>query len=140
MALGGAWLSDTGAYFTGRAFGKHKLAPYISPKKTVEGAVGGVIFAEAAMLLLAWLYSLAADALGHPIVVNYAAILIVTPVLSVFSIVGDLSASVIKRQYKVKDYGSIMPGHGGIMDRFDSVLMVAPLIFMASRWFPLAHL
>ena len=140
MALGGAWLSDTGAYFAGRAFGKHKLAPYISPKKTVEGAVGGVIFAEAAMLLLAWLYSLAADALGHPIVVNYAAILIVTPVLSVFSIVGDLSASVIKRQYKVKDYGSIMPGHGGIMDRFDSVLMVAPLIFMASRWFPLAHL
>ena len=80
---------------------RHKLAPYISPKKTVEGAVGGVIFAEAAMLLLAWLYSLAADALGHPIVVNYAAILIVTPVLSVFSIVGDLSASVIKRQYKV---------------------------------------
>ena len=140
MALGGAWLSDTGAYFAGRAFGKHKLAPYISPKKTVEGAVGGVIFAEAAMLLLAWLYSLAADALGHPIIVNYAAILIVTPVLSVFSIVGDLSASVIKRQYKVKDYGSIMPGHGGIMDRFDSVLMVAPLIFMASRWFPLAHL
>ena len=106
----------------------------------MEGAVGGVIFAEAAMLLLAWLYSLAADALGHPIVVNYAAILIVTPVLYVFSIVGDLSASVIKRQYKVKDYGSIMPGHGGIMDRFDSVLMVAPLIFMASRWFPLAHL
>ena len=140
LTLGGAWLSDTGAYFSGRLFGRHKLAPVISPKKTVEGAIGGAVFAEAAMLLVAWLCQLAAARFWQPIAVNYPLLLCVVPVLSGISIVGDLSASIIKRQFGVKDYGSIMPGHGGIMDRFDSALMVAPLVYLLSRWLPLATL
>lgn len=140
LSLGSAFLSDTGAYFAGRLFGRHKLAPYISPKKTVEGAVGGAIFAAATTLLVIWLYSLAAAWMGYPIEVNYWLLLCLMPVLSAASIVGDLFASIIKRQYNVKDYGSIMPGHGGVMDRFDSVLMVAPIVFIASRYLPLAQM
>lgn len=138
MTFGSAWLSDTGAYFAGRFFGKHKLAPVISPKKTVEGAIGGAIFAEITMQLLALLCAAIISNLIAPITVNYLALLLVVPLLTGVSIVGDLSASVIKRQYNVKDYGSIMPGHGGVMDRFDSVLMVAPVIFVISQWLPLA--
>ena len=140
VALGSSFLSDTGAYFSGRFFGRHKLAPYISPKKTVEGAIGGAIFAEFSMALVAWVYAEVVEALGAPIVVNFPQLLLLTPVFSGVSILGDLSASVIKRQYGVKDYGSIMPGHGGIMDRFDSVLMVAPLVFLVSRWLPFAQM
>ena len=138
VALGSAWLSDTGAYFSGRLFGKHKLAPYVSPKKTVEGAIGGVVVSELLMLAIAWLCAAAARTFWVPIQVHYHRLLLVVPILSVMSMVGDLSASVIKRQYGVKDYGSIIPGHGGIMDRFDSALMVAPLVFLLSLWFPLA--
>lgn len=138
VTLGSAWLSDTGAYFSGRAFGKHKLAPVISPKKTVEGAVGGVLFAEIAMLLVALFYSAISGWFGVPITVNVPALLCIVPFLSVASMIGDLSASVIKRQFGVKDYGSIMPGHGGAMDRFDSVLMVAPLVFMFTQYIQLA--
>lgn len=140
VTLGSAWLSDTGAYFAGRAFGKHKLAPYISPKKTVEGAIGGVIFAEATVGLVVWLYSLVSASLGAPIEINFGLLFLLIPVFSAVSIVGDLSASIIKRQYGVKDYGSIMPGHGGVMDRFDSVLMVAPLVFIISQHFPVAQM
>ncbi|MEM1483867.1 phosphatidate cytidylyltransferase [Oscillospiraceae bacterium PP1C4] len=139
VSLGGAWLSDTGAYFAGLAFGKHKLAPNISPKKTVEGAIGGAIFAAVFMLLVAWLYSLGSAALGYPITVHYITLLCLMPFLSVVSIIGDLSASIVKRQFNVKDYGSIMPGHGGVMDRFDSALMVAPLVYMISQHLPLAQ-
>lgn len=138
VTLGSAWLSDTGAYFTGRAFGKHKLAPVISPKKTVEGAIGGIVFAEIAMLFVALLYGAVSGWLGVPIAVNVPALLCIVPFLSAASMIGDLSASVIKRQFGVKDYGSIMPGHGGIMDRFDSVLMVAPLVFIFSQHVHLA--
>lgn len=140
VSLGSAWLSDTGAYFAGRAFGKHKLAPYISPKKTVEGAIGGAVFGAASMLLVAWLYSLVCASMGYPIAVNYSIILCLSPFLTAVSIIGDLSASIIKRQYNVKDFGSIMPGHGGVMDRFDSALMVAPVVFVISQHLPLAEL
>ncbi|MCI8649303.1 MAG: phosphatidate cytidylyltransferase [Anaerotruncus sp.] len=140
VSLGSAWLSDTGAYFAGRAFGKRKLAPYISPKKTVEGAVGGAIFAAVAMLLVAWLYAAVCSWMGYPIRVHYLLLLGFMPLFTGVSIIGDLSASIIKRQFGVKDYGSIMPGHGGIMDRFDSALMVAPLVYFISRWIPLAQL
>ncbi|WP_195276436.1 phosphatidate cytidylyltransferase [Anaerotruncus rubiinfantis] len=140
LALGSAWLSDTGAYFAGRAFGKHKLAPYISPKKTVEGAIGGAVFAEVMIQLVMWLYSLASAYFGHPISIHYGWLLAIVPFLSAVSILGDLSASVIKRQFGVKDYGSIMPGHGGVMDRFDSALMVIPLVFIISQHLPLAQL
>ncbi|MDR2932202.1 MAG: phosphatidate cytidylyltransferase [Oscillospiraceae bacterium] len=130
-ALGSAWLSDTGAYFTGRAFGKRKLAPLISPKKTVEGAIGGVVVATAAMVLVAYLYQSAMALWAYPITVNYLLLVLLTPVFSVIGILGDLSASVIKRQFDVKDYGNIMPGHGGIMDRFDSALFTLPAVFIA---------
>lgn len=140
VTLGSAWLSDTGAYFVGRAFGKHKLAPVVSPKKTVEGAVGGVVCGTLLMALVAFLYSLIAAGFGAPIAVNYPALFCIVPVFSLVSMLGDLSASVIKRQFGVKDYGSIMPGHGGVMDRFDSVLMVAPLVYIISRYVLLATL
>ena len=139
VTLGSAWLSDTGAYFSGRLFGKHKLAPYVSPKKTVEGAVGGVVVSEVLMLGIAWLCATVAEHFGAPIQIHYGRLLLIVPVLSVISILGDLSASVIKRQYGVKDYGSIIPGHGGIMDRFDSALMVAPLVYLLSQYLPLAE-
>ncbi len=140
VSLGGAWLSDTGAYFAGRAFGRHKLAPQISPKKTVEGAIGGAVFAAFTMLFVAWLYSLMVSFIGYTVDIFYLRIFCMMPVLTAVSILGDLSASVIKRQYGVKDYGSIMPGHGGVMDRFDSALTVAPLVYLISQWVPLAQL
>lgn len=130
LALGSAWLCDTGAYFTGRAFGRHKLAPNVSPKKTVEGSVGGVIVCTVCMLLLAWIYSAVMAYLGTPVQMNYLLLLLVTPVFAVIGMLGDLSASVIKRQFGVKDFGNIMPGHGGIMDRFDSVLFTLPSVYI----------
>ncbi len=140
LSLGSAWLSDTGAYFAGRAFGRHKLAPQISPKKTVEGAIGGAVFAAFTMLFVAWLYTLMVSLFGFVVDVFYLRIFCMMPVLTAVSILGDLSASVIKRQFDVKDYGSIMPGHGGVMDRFDSALTVAPLVYLISQWVPLAQL
>ncbi len=123
-----AWGGDTFAYFTGRFLGKHKLAPVISPKKTIEGVVGGV----AGSVLVIWVFSLSYSAvmerLGYAISVRYEIILPAAAVLSLVSVFGDLTCSLIKRQYGIKDFGTIMPGHGGVMDRFDSVLMVAPFI------------
>lgn len=132
MALASAWLSDTSAYFCGRAFGKRKLAPKISPKKTVEGAVGGVVFGTLLTLGLAWVFQFVCSLYFLPVQVNFLRMLLIVPVQAVAGIMGDLSASVIKRQFDVKDYGSIMPGHGGVMDRFDSALMILPLAFMFS--------
>lgn len=137
LTFASAWLSDTFAYFTGRKWGKHKLAPIISPKKTVEGAFGGIIGSMAGTSLLLWVVSFILEAAGMPIRISFPQLLCVIPPLSAISIAGDLSASVIKRQFGVKDYGSIMPGHGGVMDRFDSVLLTAPLVFLISRYFPL---
>jgi phosphatidate cytidylyltransferase len=129
-ALGSAWLADTGAYFVGKALGKHKLAPKISPNKTVEGSVGGLVTATAMMPLVAFLYGLAMAYVGTPILVNYGLLLLLTPVFTVFGMLGDLAASVIKRQFGVKDFGHIMPGHGGVLDRFDSVLFTLPAVFL----------
>lgn len=140
FALIASWAADTGAYFAGHLFGKHKLAPEISPKKTVEGAIGGAVTALAAVLLFSWIFATAAgEFYGILMQPNYLLILLVSPVLTALSIMGDLSASVIKRQYGVKDFGSIMPGHGGIMDRFDSVLMVVPAVFIFSHFLPLIN-
>lgn len=124
-----AWGSDMGAYFTGSFFGKHKLCPAISPKKTVEGFFGGWIFGvvSALAVVLVW------DLLWIPetAVINYWKIALLAFVLSPFSVMGDLFASIVKRQVGAKDYGNIMPGHGGVMDRFDSLIFVAPLFFAA---------
>ncbi|QGQ46826.1 phosphatidate cytidylyltransferase [Metabacillus sediminilitoris] len=113
------WVTDSGAYFVGRAMGKNKLWPEISPNKTIEGAVGGVIFA----VLFSWVYHYFTGVLDNYFVVTFMTIL-----LSVFGQIGDLVESALKRHYQVKDSGTILPGHGGILDRFDSLLFVLPLL------------
>ena len=122
MGLCGAWIADTGAYFTGVAIGKHKLCPEISPKKTIEGLVGGI-------LTTAIVYT-GAFSVYYGFTAKRAVIAFVTgAVCAVIGTVGDLSASMVKRQIGFKDYGKIMPGHGGLMDRFDSVLFVLPTFY-----------
>ncbi len=120
-----AFLSDAFALFAGMAFGKHKLAPELSPKKTVEGAVGGLVGAVVSMMVygLFWETCFGVDGtLSYPLLALYGAL------GSVVSQVGDLSFSCIKREYGIKDFGNILPGHGGILDRFDSVIFCAPLM------------
>ncbi len=118
-----AFSADSGAYFVGRALGKHKLCPNISPNKTVEGAIGGILCA----VIFVELYGLVLDkAFGFDVIYVYG---IVYGILgAIGSIVGDLSFSVIKRQIGIKDYGNLIPGHGGILDRFDSMMIVAPMV------------
>ncbi len=128
----GAWLTDTFAYFTGRACGKHKLASVISPKKTVEGSVGGIIGTALSMAV----YGLIVGRFTK-FAPSYPALVGLGLACGVISQLGDLSMSAIKREYNIKDYGNIMPGHGGIMDRFDSVLFVAPLVYYYIQAFPI---
>ncbi len=126
ITLAGAWLADSGAYFAGTFFGRHKLSPVISPKKTVEGFIGGTLCNGIFLLIIAG----AADHIFKiEVNVNYVGVFIAGMLCSAIGLVGDLAASVIKRQAGIKDYGSIMPGHGGVMDRFDSVLTVAPFMY-----------
>lgn len=122
-----AWLGDSGAFFVGTFLGKHKLCPAISPKKTVEGMIGGILTVGVAVTVQCLVYNLV---LPSTLKMNYAVIIPIGMVASVLGVLGDLSMSVIKRQYNIKDFGNIMPGHGGILDRFDSVLFVAPFIYM----------
>lgn len=126
-----AWVPDTGAYLCGSAFGKHKLAPTISPKKTVEGALGGIVACIGISYLYAWLVGTFAG-----VKVNYWAIAVYAVMGTLISILGDLTASLIKRHYKIKDYGTLIPGHGGIMDRFDSIWLVAPFVWLMTNLFP----
>lgn len=117
-----AFLSDTGAYFVGVFFGKHKLCPVISPKKTVEGFVGGIATAVVGMLVFGFIMER-----FFMFRVNYWLALVYGLLGAVAGVMGDLSMSVIKRQTGIKDYGNLIPGHGGILDRFDSVMITAPL-------------
>ena len=123
-----AWGTDTFAYFTGYFLGKNKLAPALSPKKTIEGAIGGIVGAALLGFIYTWGY-------GHyinPNLLPYTlTISLVTAFGSVIAQFGDLSASTIKRFLEVKDFGYILPGHGGILDRFDSVLFTAPFVYIA---------
>lgn len=128
-----AFMSDTGAYFAGRTFGKHKLAPNISPKKTVEGAVGGVVGAMVGMLVFAFILQK-----FYNFHVNYLYALIYGALGSGAAVFGDLCFSVIKRQTGIKDYGKLIPGHGGVLDRFDSMIVVAPLSEILLIILPLA--
>ena len=128
-----AFLSDIGAYFAGVTLGKHKLCPVISPKKTVEGLVGGVALAMIGMVVYGLILQL-----GFQFKVNYFAVVIYGLVGSLGGVFGDLCFSVIKRQTGIKDYGNLIPGHGGILDRFDSVIVVAPLIEALLLLLPLA--
>ncbi len=120
-----AWVCDIFAYFVGTLIGKHKLVEKLSPKKTIEGSVGGIVFSLLSCLLYGFILQTARD-----MAPNYLVLAVCGVLLSVVSQVGDLFASLIKREYGVKDYGTIFPGHGGVMDRFDSVLAVA-LVLLA---------
>lgn len=123
-----SWICDTCAYLAGMAFGRHKLAPVLSPKKSVEGAVGGVVgSAVVGALFSAFLL---APASGRTDVILPVAL--ISAAGAVISQVGDLAASAIKRNHEIKDYGKLIPGHGGVMDRFDSVLFTAPVIYYLS--------
>lgn len=113
------WATDSGAYFIGKAFGKRKLWPEISPNKTIEGSIGGVVCA----VIVAVLFSIFTD-----IDASLIQLFVITIVLSIFGQIGDLVESALKRHFNVKDSGRILPGHGGILDRFDSLLFVWPLI------------
>lgn len=132
MPFVAAFLPDIGAYFIGVFFGKHKLCPRISPKKTVEGLVGGISFGVLGMLGYAALLQMCFD-----ISVNYMFFAVIGLVSSGFSVFGDLSFSVIKRQTGIKDYGKLFPGHGGVLDRFDSVIVVTPLIEVMLELIPI---
>ncbi len=133
-----AWISDSCAYFAGRAFGKHKMAPQISPHKTIEGAIGGVAGCCVFFVLACWLYQqYAARYLGESLRFSWGTLAIIAIFCSLVSIVGDLMASVVKRQTGIKDFGKIMPGHGGVMDRFDSFLFVAPTIYLILQYLPI---
>ncbi len=136
LCLAGAWLGDSGAYFVGTFLGKKKLCPEISPKKTVEGAVGGVITVGIVFAVYAFFYHMYQGFRGYEFDVNYVFLVLMGLICGVLGIIGDLSASIIKRQYGIKDFGNIMPGHGGLMDRFDSVLFVAPYMLFVLSHFP----
>lgn len=134
LAMMAAWIADTGAYFVGSFFGKHKLCPRLSPKKTVEGLIGGMVFSVVFCLLTGYVYQLC---LGDVAEVSYGGIFLLALICAPLSVVGDLFASLIKRICKVKDYGNIFPGHGGMMDRFDSLLFVLPVVYFTASVFPL---
>lgn len=123
-----SWICDTCAYATGMLFGKHKMAPVLSPKKSVEGAVGGVAGSALVGALFARIFLVPVS--DSSAVIWLAAI--ISAAGAVISQVGDLAASAIKRNHEIKDYGKLIPGHGGIMDRFDSVLFTAPVIYYLS--------
>ena len=132
FALLCSFLTDSFAYFVGRKFGKHKMAPVISPKKSVEGAVGG--------LLLSIVFNVAVFAgvrhwaFGGETAISFVFVVAMSVILSAISMLGDLSASLLKRNYGIKDFGKIMPGHGGVMDRFDSCIFVFPTLLAAIKF------
>lgn len=127
------WVTDTFAYFTGRLFGKHKLIPAVSPKKTVEGAIGGAVCCA----LVAMLYGLVIGKCFDGVSPNYIVLAISGLFIAVVSQIGDLVMSAIKRQYGIKDYGKLLPGHGGLLDRFDSCMAVTILLSFINAYFPL---
>ena len=125
----GAWVTDTFAYFSGYLFGKHKLIPDVSPKKTVEGSIGGTLFCVLGMLLYGFIIQTIS---GGDVSANYLVLGVSGLAIAVVSQVGDLLMSAIKRTYRIKDYGRLFPGHGGVLDRFDSVLAVALVLAVFS--------
>ncbi|KXZ39805.1 phosphatidate cytidylyltransferase [Alkalithermobacter thermoalcaliphilus JW-YL-7 = DSM 7308] len=113
-----AWMTDTFAYFSGYFFGKHKLIPKVSPKKTVEGSIGGIIGSIISCVIFGYLTNQ-----------NVLDMVIIGFMGSIFAQVGDLFASSVKRFVNIKDYGKLIPGHGGILDRFDSIIFTAPVVY-----------
>ena len=132
VILLGCWVTDSCAYFAGYFFGKHKLAPEISPKKTIEGSIGGIVGVSVVVTAYA---AIASNIMG--LSVNLISAAIIGLVCGFLSQCGDLCASIIKRENNIKDFGNIMPGHGGVMDRFDSLLFVAPVVYYILCYFPI---
>ena len=122
-----SWGCDTCAYCVGVLFGKHKMAPVLSPKKSIEGAVGGVV----GTALLTVIYTSVFRAQMGLVTRDIVVLAVIAAIAGLISMVGDLTASGIKRNYNIKDYGTLIPGHGGIMDRFDSALFVMPVLYSA---------
>ena len=130
-----SWMTDTFAYFSGMLFGKHKLIPSVSPKKTVEGAIGGTVCAVALTLLYGFIAGKISGA--EP---QYLSIAIIATIVSVLSQCGDLVMSLIKRKFGIKDYGKLFPGHGGVLDRFDSIIITSPFIYFITTLIPFMEL
>lgn len=129
-----AWVADIGAFFAGTFFGKHKLCPEISPKKTIEGAVGGLMVNTAFILFCGWFFSQVFY--GGEKTVNYLSLFCMGFFGTFVSMLGDLSFSLIKRSCHIKDFGQVIPGHGGILDRFDSVIFTAPFVYLLVKYLP----
>lgn len=132
----GAWITDIFAYFCGVLFGrkgKHKLIPEVSPKKTVEGSIGGIVFCILAMMLFGFIV----QKINSSFSPNYLILAIAGLLLSVVAQIGDLALSVVKRHYGIKDYGFVFPGHGGILDRFDSVIAVSIVLAVLTSFIQL---
>ena len=120
-----AFCSDTMALFAGMAFGRHKLAPLVSPKKTVEGSLGGIVGGMVGMVLFRIIFFLCTE-----VQLNIAWCVLLGLVGAVMGQLGDLVFSVVKREHGIKDYGRLLPGHGGVLDRFDSVIFAAPVLWL----------
>ena len=131
LSLGVPWIADSAAYFAGSKFGNRKLCPDISPHKTVEGAAAGVICGTIVPLLFGLIFKL----IYGDVTIYYGVLVLIGLINSVVSIFGDLAFSIIKRSCKIKDFGSIMPGHGGMLDRFDSVIFCIPVVYIFSQFF-----
>ncbi len=127
------WMADAGGFFIGASMGKHKLCPQISPKKTIEGAFGGVVFCVLSAILIGVIfqYLILTD-----VTINFIALIILGILVAPISILGDLSFSLIKRSLNIKDYGSIFPGHGGVLDRFDSIIFTVPVFCVINELIP----
>ena len=126
-----SWGADTMAYLTGILIGKHKIAPVLSPKKTVEGCIGGVVGSTLIGLVYSLIFKDDLSAVYSNPVLLFT---IVSAAASIVSMIGDMAASAIKRNKEIKDYGKLIPGHGGILDRFDSVIFVAPIIYFLLKF------
>ena len=142
LCAGIAWGGDIMAYFAGYLFGKHKMAPKLSPKKTIEGAIGGVLGSVVIALGMTYAYSkmpFSANTVVGNISENYILLILFAALGSFVGMIGDLFASAVKRQQGIKDYGNIMPGHGGVLDRFDSFLLVAVIISLMADFIVLSN-
>ncbi len=130
-----SWTTDIFAYFTGRILGKHKLIPSVSPKKTVEGAIGGIVFCIIATVIFGLVIDKFFTSGNEANNANYILFAVSGLFISVVSQIGDLIMSLIKRHYGIKDYGKLLPGHGGILDRFDSVIAVSIILAFIGTYF-----
>ncbi len=133
----GAFMTDSCAFFAGKALGRHKLCTNISPKKTIEGAVGGIVGCGLAFLLFAFIVNVYLSPWLSGYVMSYGRMFVLGLICAVTAQIGDLTASLIKRQFGIKDFGNLFPGHGGMLDRCDSIVLVAPTVFLFALQFGL---